>query len=99
MEIKYTCPLGSECEEARDNILYRCRWFVKIQGKNPQSEELVDEFRCSMEWQPLLAIEHSLFERQTGAAVESFRNESGAGVQLLVRAVQQASEMKKLEEG
>lgn len=74
MDVVYTCPLGSECETAKDGKLYRCRWFVKLRGKDPQSEQEIDEFRCSMEWAPLLAVEHSLFERQTGAAVESLRN-------------------------
>lgn len=98
MDVVYTCPLGSECEEAKDGKLYRCRWFVKLRGKDPQSEDAIDEFRCSMEWAPLLAVEHSLFERQTGAAVESMRNETGAGVQMLVKAVEQAQQIKKLGE-
>ena len=74
MDIEYTCPLGSTCEEAKDGKIYRCRWFVKMRGKDPQSDETIDEFRCSMEWMPLLQVEHSLFQRQTGAAVESLRN-------------------------
>lgn len=88
MDIKYTCPLGSECEEAKDGKLYRCRWFVKLCGKDPQSEKEVDEFRCTMEWMPLLMVEQSLFERQTGAAVESLRNQTIAqGAQLIGQIV------------
>ena len=80
MEVVYTCPLGSECETAKKDEstgkmkLYRCRWYVKMRGKDPQSDNEIDEFRCSMEWMPLLQVEHSLFDRQTGAAVESLRN-------------------------
>ncbi len=74
MDVVLTCPLGSVCEEAKAGKLHRCRWFVKLRGKDPQSEEQFDERRCSMEWLPLLQVEHSLFERQTGAAVESLRN-------------------------
>lgn len=96
MEVEYTCPLGHTCEEAKDSKIYRCRWFVKLVGKDPQSEEHFDEFRCSLQWAPLLAVEQSLFERQTGAAVESMRNETGAGVQMLVKAVAQATTSKKL---
>jgi len=35
----------------------------------------VDEWGCAMAWLPVLIIENSQQQRQTGAAVESFRNE------------------------
>lgn len=69
------CPLGSKCEQVRDDEIVTCPWYIKVQGKDPQSDQYIDEWRCSMAWLPMLMIEHSLFERQTGAAVESFRNE------------------------
>lgn len=91
MEIEYTCPLGSKCEEAKDGKLHRCRWFVKLRGKDPQSSQEFDEYRCSMEWAPILMVEHSLFEKQTGAAVENFRNVMVAqNSQLLGMAARQA---------
>ena len=49
--------------------------FIKLQGKNPQNGQEVDEWGCSMAWLPILTIENSQQQRQTGAAVESFRNE------------------------
>lgn len=75
MEIIKTCPLGHQCEEIRDGKKYVCQWYVRLRGKDPQSDQEIDDDRCAIAWSPLLAIEHSLFERQTGAAVESFRNE------------------------
>lgn len=48
---------------------------MKVQGKDPQTDQFIDEWRCAIAWMPTLQIEHSLFERQTGAAVEGFRNE------------------------
>lgn len=69
------CPLGAKCIEIVDNTQVFCPWYIKVQGKNPQSEELLDEYRCAIAWMPTLMIEHSLFERQTGSAIESFRNE------------------------
>ena len=68
------CPLGAKCQEIKDDILYRCPWYVKVRGQDPQSEEALDESRCAIAWMPVLQIEQSLYERQTGAAVESFRN-------------------------
>ena len=47
---------------------------MKIQGKHPNSGQDVDEWGCSMAWMPILLIENSQMQRQTGAAVESFRN-------------------------
>ena len=68
------CPLGSECETIKDGIKYVCPWYVTVRGKHPQSNEDLDEQRCAIAWMPLLQIETSQQSRQTGAAVESFRN-------------------------
>ena len=35
----------------------------------------VDSYECAISWLPMLLIENSGQQRQTGAAVESFRNE------------------------
>jgi hypothetical protein len=35
----------------------------------------VDNYECAISWLPMLLIENSGQQRQTGAAVESFRNE------------------------
>jgi hypothetical protein len=43
-------------------------------GKNPQTEEIIDEWRCAIALLPMLLIENSQMSRQTSAAVESFRN-------------------------
>jgi len=42
---------------------------------NPNTGEEVDEWKCAVSWLPMLQIETSQQSRQTGAAVESFRNE------------------------
>jgi hypothetical protein len=35
----------------------------------------IDDYQCAIAWMPMLLIENSGQQRQTGAAVESFRNE------------------------
>ena len=71
IESKPNCPLnGFEPCKQLD-----CAWFLKIRGSNPNTGEEVDEWGCSMAWLPVLMIENSQQQRQTGAAVESFRNE------------------------
>ena len=43
---------------------------------NPNTGEEVDDWSCAVTWLPSLMIENSQQQRQTGAAIESFRNET-----------------------
>lgn len=64
------CPLlKKEC------VSLQCAWFTQVRGTNPNTGQEVDEWACAMAWLPVLLIENSQQQRQTGAAVESFRNE------------------------
>jgi hypothetical protein len=71
IEPKSNCPLDNfnPCRQMD------CAWFMKVCGTNPNTGQEVDEWACSMAWLPILLIENSQQQRQTGAAVESFRNE------------------------
>ena len=71
IEPKNGCPLDSfkPCRQLD------CSWFIQVRGTNPNTGKEVDEWACSMAWMPMLMIENSQQQRQTGAAVESFRNE------------------------
>ncbi len=71
IEPKSNCPLHN-FEPCRQ---LECAWFLKIAGTNPNTGEQVDDWGCSIAWMPILMIENSQMQRQTGAAVESFRNE------------------------
>lgn len=48
---------------------------MQLRGMHPQTGKEIDEWGCSMVWTPFLLIENSKVQRETGAAVESFRNE------------------------
>jgi len=71
MEAKENCPLDGfkPCRQLE------CGWFIQIRGKNPNTGEDIDKWGCSMAWMPIMMIENAHMQRQTGAAVESFRNE------------------------
>jgi hypothetical protein len=71
IEPKNNCPLDGfkPCRELE------CAWFIKVVGMNPNTGKEVEDWGCSMAWMPILTIENSQQQRQTGAAVESFRNE------------------------
>lgn len=77
MELKtvLTCPLGSKCEEIKDNAIHRCVWYTKLAGINPNTGETVDENGCAITWLPILLVENSKQQLSTATAVESFRNE------------------------
>ena len=65
------CPLiGKDC------IQLKCAWFTQVRGVNPNTGEEIDDWSCAVTWLPSLMIENSQQQRQTGAAIESFRNET-----------------------
>jgi hypothetical protein len=64
------CPLIK-----KDCIQNKCAWFIKVMGTDTNTGKEVEEWGCAMSWMPVLMIENSGQQRQTGAAVESFRNE------------------------
>jgi hypothetical protein len=91
IEPKHNCPLDNfnPCRQTD------CAWFIQVRGTNPNTGKEVDEWACSMAWMPMLMIENSQQQRQTGAAVESFRNEmvksNEASAQVLLHTMRQAS--------
>jgi hypothetical protein len=46
-----------------------------IEGKNPQTDERLLEWKCAIAWLPLMLVEVAQQSRQGAAATESFRNE------------------------
>ena len=70
-----SCPLGAKCEEVKDDVVYVCPWFVEVRGKDPQTNEEINEWKCAIAWTPIMIIENSNQQRSTASAVESFRNE------------------------
>jgi hypothetical protein len=65
------CPLH---KRDMSLVCHKCPLWVQIHGKHPQGEEIIDHWNCSLAFLPMLLIENSQMQRQTGAAVESFRN-------------------------
>ena len=49
---------------------------MHIRGMDPNTGQDIDHWGCAVGWMPTLLIENSQQQRQTGAAVESFRNET-----------------------
>jgi hypothetical protein len=76
---KFICPLiGKPCIEDGTIVngeLHACRFWIKVVGKHPQTGADVDQCDCAFSWIPMLLIDNTQKQRETGAAVESFRNE------------------------
>lgn len=69
------CPYTGFKSTCFDGVVnHKCPKWIHIAGANPQTGETFDRFACSDAFMPLLLIENSQQSRQTGAAVESFRN-------------------------
>tara|TARA_R110000822_G_C15272782_1_gene489390 strand:+ start:487 stop:804 length:318 start_codon:yes stop_codon:yes gene_type:complete len=99
--VKLICPMmgGEECVEdgsIRNGELVGCRFWVTVQGQNPQTGETVNNGDCAIAWTPMLLIENSKVNRETAAAVESMRNESVTTGQHLTNAILEVSKAKGL---
>ena len=67
---------GTYCPLVKKECLgTKCAWFTRVQGVDKNTGKDVDEYQCAIAWMPMLLVENSGQQRQTGAAVESFRNE------------------------
>ena len=70
------CPATGFSKSCREIVAdCDCPKFIKICGVNPNDGQPVDKFGCVDSFMHMLLIENSQMQRQTGAAVESFRNE------------------------
>jgi hypothetical protein len=82
------CPLIK-----KDCVGIKCSWYTQMRGTNPNTGEPVDEWGCAVTWMPVMAVEIAQKSNQTGAAVESFRNEVVKGnqqnQQLYIQSLQQ----------
>lgn len=75
-------------KSCRDMVIHaRCRKWVQIIGTNPNTGEAINRWDCVDALLPLLLIENSQQQRQTGAAVESFRNETVRNNQTFTQAM------------
>lgn len=103
-DAKVICPMmgGDECVEdgaIRNGELVKCRFWVTVMGQNPQTGETVNNGDCAIAWMPVLLIENSKVNRETGAAVESMRNESVTTGQQITGALIAAANVNKQIKG
>ena len=64
------CPLLK-----KSCIGHDCVFYVNVQGKHPQTPQIIDRWDCTFAWLPLLLVENSSLQRQTAGEVSAFRSE------------------------
>lgn len=74
-----------------------CTRWIQIMGRNPNTGGEINKYDCIDNWIPMLLIENSFINKQTGAAVESFRNEMVKANEATLNLV--AGEQRKLLNG
>jgi len=62
------CPFW---QKPMSEVCHKCELWKKIRGRDPQSMQEMDEYRCSFWWLPTLLMENSAQQRSTAAAVET----------------------------
>ncbi len=66
------CPFW---QKPMSEVCHNCELWKKLRGRDPQSMQEMDEYRCSFWWLPTLLIENSAQQRSTAAAVETMTTE------------------------
>jgi hypothetical protein len=87
------CPLHNKDVS---EVCHKCPWFTRIVGKNPQSEAMIDNWHCAIAVLPMLLVENAQVGRQTGAAVESMRNDIVASATEAISVAIQMSNARPL---
>lgn len=71
-----------------------CAFWITIMGKHPQSGQDINMPDCAVRWIPTLLIENSKVGRETGAAVEGFRNEMVNGNNAAIGILKTAAQLR-----
>lgn len=66
------CPLNQLPVE---KVCHKCPLYIRIMGTDGNTGKDVDHWVCSLAAIPMLLVENSQQQRQTGAAVNNLRNE------------------------
>jgi hypothetical protein len=67
---KADCPMWqAPCKQ------HGCRFYIKVTGHNPNTGVIEDRWDCALAWLPILTIENSQQQRQTGASTDKVATE------------------------
>jgi len=87
MNIVSTCPLGSKCEEIKDNQVHRCKWYMEMDGEDARGVVHNHEFKCVMEWQIVMMMEQARAGMMHTNAILQQTNESSSRQDLAIQTM------------
>lgn len=93
-EADETCPLN---QKPVKKVCHKCPLYVQLRGTDPNTGKEVDQWGCSLAFLPMLLIENAQQSRQTGAAVESFRNEMVKSNKVMTAIAMASRDTKQIE--
>lgn len=90
---KADCPFWrGPCKE------HACRLYTQVLGVNPNTGEQINKSGCAFEFLPMLMIENSQQQRQTGASVDGLRNEVARSHEVIPAQIAVMTSIPKLIE-
>ncbi len=93
-----TCPYTAHkkrCKDLRD----KCPKWVKLTGKHPQSEVVIEEWACADSWEPILLVELSQRMNAQGDAIQLLRQEIVEGQRQAMKLLHPLQKVEALEDG
>jgi len=60
--------------EDPNGVQHKCRFWIHVAGKDPQSFNQIDWFDCAIAWMPTLLIENAQMIRHNTASVDKTAN-------------------------
>ncbi len=76
LEVVMTCPLGSKCEEIKDNKIHRCMWYQKFVGTDAQGKDH-DEWGCAIVWGNIIQLETASTNRSVATSIQFLNSAQG----------------------
>lgn len=71
---KVMCPYTGFEKKCFDMVVHcKCPKWVQVLGHNPNTGEQMNRWACADSWMPLLTIENSQRQYQTGAEISALR--------------------------
>ena len=84
---KRGCHRTGFTRRCRDLVVSgECQRWMQVLGVHPNTGDRINKYNCIDDWAPVLMMENSKLQRETGAAIESFRNETVAHGNALLAA-------------